>query len=141
MPINKTHCVSIKTCYSFSRLTISLDIVARRTGHVNLSFPFLALLCLSMANPAEQYQVELGKIFDHFLDLMRTSSARVDIESQRFQGYCQVKLTLWKCGSCPNPLFTTFFTVHESCDLGHLTQYLDLIQNKWRLYSNAEDSD
>ena len=57
-------------------------------------FLFPALLCLSMANPAEQYQVEIGEIFDHFLDLMRTSSAHVDIESQRFQGYCQVKLTL-----------------------------------------------
>ena len=44
-----------------------------------------------MANPAEQYQVEISEIFDHFLDLMRTSSAHVDIESQRFQGYCQVK--------------------------------------------------
>ena len=94
-----------------------------------------------MANPAEQYQVEIGEIFDHFLDLMWTSSAHVDIESQRFQGYCQVKLTLWKCGSCPHPLFTTFFTVRESCDLGHLAQYLDLIMNKWRLYSNTEDSD
>ena len=140
MPINKNHCVSI-TCYSFSRLTISLAIVARRTGCIILSFPCLALLCLSMANPAEQYQVEIGEIFDHFLDLMWTSSARVDIESQRFQGYCQVKLTLWKCGSCPHPLFATFFAVRESCDLGHLPQYLDLIQNKWRLYSNTEDSD
>ena len=138
MPINKNHCVSI-TCYSFSCLTISLVIVARRTGRVILSFPCLALLCLSMANPAEQYQVEIGEIFDHFLDLMWTSSACVDIESQRFQGYCQVKLTLWKCGSCPHPLFAIFFTVRQSCDLGHLTQYLDLIQNKWRLYSNTED--
>ena len=88
-------------------------------------FLFHALLCLSMANPAEQYQVEIGEIFDHFLDLTRTSSARVDIESQRFQGYCQVKLTLWKCGSCPNPLFPTFFTVRDSSDLGHLVEYLD----------------
>ena len=140
MPINKTHCVSI-TCYSFSHLTISLDIGVRRTGRVILSFPCLALLCLSMANPAEQYQVEIGEIFDHFLDLMQTSSARVEIESQRFQGYCEVKLTLWKCRSCPHPLFTTFFTVRESCELGHLAQYLDLIQNRWMLYSNTEDSD
>ena len=61
-----------------------------------------------MANPAEQYQVEIGEIFDHFLDLMRASSAHIDIESQRFQGYCQVKLSQWKCGSCLNPLFATF---------------------------------
>ena len=112
----------------------------RSTGRV-IFFLFLAVLCLSMANPAEQYQVEISEIFDNFLDLMRTSSARVDIESQRFQGYCQVKLSLWQCGSCPHPLFSTFFTVRESCDLAHLAQYLDLIQNKWRLYSNAEDSD
>ena len=94
-----------------------------------------------MANPAEQYQVEIGEIFDHFLDLMQTSSAHVDIESQRFQGYCQVKLTLWKCGSCPNSLFATFFTVRDSSDLGHLAEYLDGVQKTWRLYSNAEDSD
>ena len=93
-----------------------------------------------MANPTEQYQVEISEIFDHFLDLMQTSSACIDIESQRFQGYCQVKLTLWKCGSCAHPLFSTFFTVHGSWDLGHLTQYLDIIQNKWRLYSTEEDS-
>ena len=93
-----------------------------------------------MANPAEQYQVEISEIFDHFLDLMQTSSARVDIESQRFQGYCLVKLTLWKCGSCAHPLFSTFFTVRESCGLGHLAQYLVIIQNKWRLYLTEEDS-
>ena len=104
-------------------------------------FLFLGLLCLSMANPAEQYQLEIGEIFDHFLDLMWTSSAHVDIESQRFQGYCQVKLTLWKCGSCPHPLFATSFTVHDSSDLGHLAEYLNGVQKTWRLYSNAEDSD
>ena len=104
-------------------------------------FLFPALLCLSMANPAEQYQVEIGEIFDHFLDLMWTSSACVDNESQRFQGYCQVKPTLWKCGSCPNSLFATFFTVRDSSDLGHLEEYLDGVQKTWRLYSNAEDSD
>lgn len=94
-----------------------------------------------MANPAEQYQVEISEIFDDFLDLMRTSSVRVEVESQRFHGYCQVKLTLWKCGSCPHPLFATFFTVRESSDLGHLAQYLDLIQNKWRLHFDADESD
>ena len=47
-----------------------------------------------MANLTEQYQLEISEIFDQFLDLMRTSSAHVDIQSQRFQGYCQVKLTL-----------------------------------------------
>ena len=104
-------------------------------------FLFLGLLCLFMANPAEQYQVEISEIFDQFLDLMRTSCARVDIESQRFQGYCQVKLSLGKCGSCPNPLFATFFTVHDSSDLGHLAEYLDGVQKTWRLYSNSEDSD
>ena len=60
----------------------------------NFFLLFLAILCLSMANPAEEYQVEISEIFNNFLDLMQTSSARVDIESQRFQGYCQVKLSL-----------------------------------------------
>ena len=104
-------------------------------------FFIVHVLCSFMANPAEQYQVEISEIFDDFLDLMRTSSVRVEVESQRFHGYCQVKLTLWKCGSCPHPLFTTFFTVRKSSDLGHLAQYLDLIQNKWRLCFDADESD
>ena len=72
---------------------------------------------------------------------MRTSGAQVDVESQRFDGYCQVKLSLWKCGSCPNALFATFFTVRDPSDVRHLMEYLDGVQKTWRLYSNSEDSD
>ena len=93
-----------------------------------------------MANPAEQYQDKIGYIFDHFLDLMRTSCARVDVESQRFQGHCQVKISLWKCGSCPGPLFSTFFNVRDSSDVKHLEEYLDSVQTIWKFYSNSEDS-
>ena len=92
------------------------------------------------ANPAEEYQEDISEIFDHFLDLMRTSCVRVEVESQRFQGYCQVKLTLWKCTSCPKPLFTTFFNVCDNSDVKHLAQFMDNIQKNWRLYS-PEDSD
>ena len=117
-----------------------------------LKFPFTAFIFVKYADvlnylqnllPFSCYVQRVGslsEIFDHFLDLMQTYSAHVDIESQRFQGYYQVKLTLWKCGSCAHPLFSTFFTVRESCDLGHRAQYLDIIQDKWRLYSTEEDS-
>ena len=93
------------------------------------------------ANPAEEYQEDISEIFDHFLDLMRTSCARVEVESQRFQGYCQVKLTLWKCTSCSKLLFTTFFNVCDNSDVKHLAQFMDNIQKNWRLYSPADSED
>ena len=92
-----------------------------------------------MANRAEAYQEDISNIFDDFLQLMSTSAARVDIESQCFDGFCQVKLTLWKCGSCDCSLLTTFFTVREQCDVKHLAKYLDRIQKTWKFYVTSDD--
>ena len=93
-----------------------------------------------MANHAEQYQEEIRLIFDQFIELMRTFAATADMESQCCQGYYQNTLKLWKCGSCSRPLFTTFFTVCDPCDLKHLAQHMDCVQKIWKFYSPSDDS-
>ena len=53
-----------------------------------------------MANSAEQYQDEIKLIFDEFIELMHTSAAQVEVDSQRCNGYYKISINLWKCGSC-----------------------------------------
>ena len=86
-----------------------------------------------MANCAEKYQDEIGNIFDDFLSLMKTSAARVEVESLHCEGYCQVKLTLSKCKFCDKPLFTTFFKVRDPADVKHLAKFLDSVQRIWKI--------
>ena len=92
-----------------------------------------------MANCAEKYQDEIGNIFEDFLSLMKTSAARVEVKSLRCEGYCQVKLTLWKCKFC-DKLLLTFFTVEDPANLKHLAQYLDSVQAIWKFYTHSDDS-
>ena len=93
-----------------------------------------------MANSAEQYQDEIKLIFDEFIELMHTSAAHIEVDSQRCNGYCKISINLWKCGSCSRPLFTTFFTVWDPCDLKHLAKHMDCIQKVWKFYSTSDDS-
>ena len=92
-----------------------------------------------MANPEEKYQDEIGNIFDDFLDLMRHSTARVEVESTRCHGFFQIKLRLGKCSFSNRTLFTTFFTVRDKSDLKHLAHYLDLIQRMLIYYTTTDD--
>ena len=71
---------------------------------------------------------------------MHTSAARVEVDSQRCNGYCKISINLWKCGSCSRPLFTTFFTVRDPCDLKHLAKHMDCIQKVWKFYCTSDDS-
>ena len=94
---------------------------------------------MATCNRAEGYQEDISKIFDDFLELMSTSAARVEVESQWCDGFCKVKLSLWKCSSCDHSLLTTFFTVCEQCDVKHLARYLDRIQKAWKFYVTSDD--
>ena len=100
----------------------------------------LTLLKLSMANHAEHFQQEISELCDQFLELMSTSSAKMDIESVHCDVYCDLTITLWKCSSCTQPLFTTDFLVREECDLKHLACFLDRIQRVWKFYSLTDDT-
>ena len=73
-------------------------------------FLFLGLLCLFMANPAEQYQVEISEIFDQFLDLMRTSCACVDIECRGSRDIVRLN---YPCGNvdCAQILYLPLFSL------------------------------
>ena len=46
------------------------------------------------SNPAEQYQHRISDIIQRFVNSMRDSRARVDINSSREDGFCIVELTL-----------------------------------------------
>ena len=94
---------------------------------------------MATRNRAEGYQEDISKIFDDFLELMSTSAARVEVESQWCDSFCEVKLSLWKCSSCDHSLLTTFFTVREQCDIKHLARYLDGIQKTWKFYVTSDD--
>ena len=104
------------------------------------AFLLFTLLKLSMANHAEHFQQEISELCDQFLELMSTSSAKMDIESVHCDVYCDLTITLWKCSSCTQPLFTTDFLVREECDLKHLACFLDRIQRVWKFYFLTDDT-
>ena len=60
---------------------------------------------MACINPAQQYQWKISDLFDSFLNSMKDSRARVEVDSQRHEGLCIVKITLWKCRSCPKHLY------------------------------------
>ena len=95
--------------------------------------------CMAYVMATEGYQEDISKIFDDFLEIMSTSAARVEVESQWCDVFCKVKLSLWKCSSCDCSLLTTFFTVREECDVKHLARYLDRIQKAWKFYVTSDD--
>ena len=81
------------------------------------------------SNPAEQYQHRISDIIQRFVNSMRDSRARVDINSSREDGFCIVELTLWRCRTCPDHLylFRTLFYMRKQYDITILQRHLDAI--------------
>ena len=81
------------------------------------------------SNLAEQYQHQIEDVIQRFLNSMRHSRARVDINSSREDEFCIVELTLWRCRSCPDHLylFRTLFYVRKQYDITILQRHLDSI--------------
>ena len=84
---------------------------------------------MAQSNLAEQYQHWIADIIQRFVNSMRDSRARVDINSSREDGFCIVELTLWRCRSCPDHLyfFRTLFYVRREYDITILQRHLDAI--------------
>ena len=84
---------------------------------------------MAESNRTKQYQHQISDIFDRYLNSMRDSRARVDIDSSREDGFCIVKLTLWRCRNCPDHLYLlrTLFYVHRQYDITNLQRHLDAI--------------
>ena len=61
---------------------------------------------MACINPVQQYQWQISDLFDCFLNSMKDSRARVEVDSQRHEGFCIIKITLWKCRSCPKHLYS-----------------------------------
>ena len=81
------------------------------------------------SNPAEQYQHRIADIIQRFVNSMRDSRAKVDINSSREDGFCIVELTLWRCRTCPDHLylFRTLFYVYKQYDITILQRHVDAI--------------
>ena len=47
---------------------------------------------MACINPVQQYQWKISDLFDSFLNSMKDSRARVEVDSQRHEGLCIVKL-------------------------------------------------
>ena len=84
---------------------------------------------MAQNNVAEQYQHRIADIIERFVNSMRDSRMRVDINSSREDGFCIVELTLWRCRSCPDHLYflRTLFYVHRQYDITNLQRHLDAI--------------
>ena len=98
---------------------------------------------MAMSNHAEQYQHQISDIFDKFLNSMRDSRVRVDIDSLCQDGFCIVKLTLWRCRSCQEDsyLFRTLFYVHRQYDLTNLQRHLDAIVWTYSVSPRSDSSE
>lgn len=98
---------------------------------------------MAMSNRAEQYQHQISDIFDKFLNSMRDSRVRVDIDSLHQDGFCIVKFTLWRCRSCPEDsyLFRTLFYVCRLYDLTNLQRHLDAIVWTYSVSPRSDSSE
>ena len=78
-----------------------------------------------------------------FLNSMKDSRARVEVDSQRHEGFCIVKITLWKCRSCPKHLylFRTLFYVRGQRDITNLQRHLDALVSSYSVSTPSESSD
>ena len=98
---------------------------------------------MACINPAEQYQWQISDLFESFLNSMKDSRARVEIDSQRHEGLCIVKITLWKCRSCPKHryLFRTLFYVQGQSDITNLQKHFDTLVSLYSVISASESSE
>ena len=98
---------------------------------------------MACINPVQQYQWQISDLFDCFLNSMKDSRARVEVDSQRHKGFCIVKITLWKCRSCPKHLylFRTLFYVRGQCDITNLQRHLDALVSLYSVSTPSESSD
>ena len=98
---------------------------------------------MACINPAQQYQWQISDLFDGFLNSMKDSRARVEVDSQSPEGFCIVKITLWKCRSCPKHLylFRTLFYVRGQRDITNVQRHLDALVSSYSVSAPSESSD
>ena len=98
---------------------------------------------MACINPAEQYQWQISDLFENFLGCMKNSRARVEVDSQRHEGLCIVKITLWKCRSCPKHLylFRTLFYVRGQRDITNLQKHFDSLVSTYSVIPASESSE
>ena len=94
-------------------------------------------------NPAEQYQWQISDLFETFLNSMKDSRARVEVDSQRHEGLCIIKVTLWKCRSCPKHLylFRTLFYVRGQRDITNLQKHFNSLVALYSVIPASESSE
>ena len=98
---------------------------------------------MACINPAQHYQLQILDLFDCFLNSMKDSCARVEVDSQRHEGFCIIKITLSKCRSCPKHLylFRTLFYMRGQRDITNLQRHLDALVSSYSVSTPSESSD
>ena len=94
-----------------------------------------------MTNHMEQFQDEISKILDDFLEIMKTSTCHIEYESYKENSYCQVNIKLWKTRSCRKHLLETAFFVKRRADLSHLARFLDSVANVFKFFHPQDEND
>ena len=96
-----------------------------------------------MHKPSATVSWQISDLFDGFLNSMKDSRARVEVDSQRHEGFCIVKITVWKCRSCPKHLylFRTLFYVQGQHDITNLQRHLDALVSSYSVSVPSQSSD
>ena len=94
-----------------------------------------------MANHMEQFQDEISKILDDFLEIMKTSTCHIEYSSYKENSYCHVIIKLWKMLSCRKHLLETAFFVKRRADLSHLARFLDSVANVFKFFHPQDEND
>ena len=91
-------------------------------------------------NRLRKLQTEIGVIFDDFLDYMKHSPVKVELESFLDTNLCRVRVKIFKCRSCQQYFMKTTLLVANNRDLKHLSKYLDGIYYQRRLFHPSDDN-
>ena len=85
-------------------------------------------------------QTEIGAIFEDFIDCMRHSPVKVEVESFLETNSCRVRIKIFKCRSCQQYFMKSTLLVANNRDMKHLAKFLDGIYSQWHLFHPSDDN-
>ena len=91
-------------------------------------------------NQLHKLQTEIGAIFDDFVDYMKFSPVKIEIESFLEDNLCRVRIKVFKCRSCEKIFMKSTLLVSREKDIKHLAKFLDGIYSQWCLFHPSDDN-
>ena len=101
------------------------------------------MICSGMSyarNRLRKLQTEIGAIFDDFIESMRHSPVKVEVESFLGVNACRVRVKIYKCRSCDRYFIKSTLQIANNRDIKHLAKFLDGIYSQWRLFHPSNDN-